>query len=251
MSLDEQSPALPAPIQAAQASVGNSTTASAQKASGVSIPDIVATLLNPLDEFVNLKLTEKLLLLVSLCYVSGYIITNLHWASHGILSFQLLRERYIASGGLFLGFVLLILFLVRGLRRVITEAFSKGEGVVGVTAYYSFSRVGLVIGAASYVDGITGRTTPLPITVLLPSYINPASWLPGFITNAACVLFLALLSLVLLGFQKLLKKGNHKAHWKDEVSSTLGIGMPMFWFFLVLAPITLPSFASGDSFYYG
>jgi hypothetical protein len=253
MSSDEQTPGVVASsaiTQAAPASI-ESTPTTTQQTSGIDIPDVVTTLLNPLDEFISLKLTEKLLLLASLCYVSGYIITNLHWASHGILSFHLLRERYIASGGLFLGFVLLISFLVRGLRRVIMEAYSKGEGIVGVALYYSLSRVSLVIVASYYLDGITGRTTPLPITILLPPYINPASWLPALITSVICIFSIALLSLVLLLIKKLLKKGKHKADWKEDLSSTVGIGMPMFWFLLILAPLTLPSFASQDSFYFG
>jgi len=63
------------------------------------------------------KVVNHLVGITVLCYLSGFVITNLYLGSLGIVNLDLLRARYVLSGLLFLLFIGTIIYLIYGLNQ--------------------------------------------------------------------------------------------------------------------------------------
>jgi hypothetical protein len=62
------------------------------------------------------KLNERVLGITLLCYLLGFIITNLYLGSLGVVSFDILRTRYVL-----VGFLFLIYFSIISVLEVISK----------------------------------------------------------------------------------------------------------------------------------
>jgi hypothetical protein len=65
------------------------------------------------------KAVNHLVGITVLCYISGFVITNLYLGSLGIVNLDLLRARYVLSGLLFILFVGIITYLIYGLNQAL------------------------------------------------------------------------------------------------------------------------------------
>jgi hypothetical protein len=63
------------------------------------------------------KVINHLVGITVLCYLSGFVITNLYLGSLGIVNLDLLRARYVLSGLLFLFFIGTVIYLIYGLNQ--------------------------------------------------------------------------------------------------------------------------------------
>ena len=71
------------------------------------------------------NLSNYLLGLTILCYISGFAITNLYLGSLGIVNLDILRSRYLLTGMLFIIFIGTIGFLLYGLWNTLREYKEK------------------------------------------------------------------------------------------------------------------------------
>jgi hypothetical protein len=76
------------------------------------------------------KLGNVLIGITIICYGTGFAITNLYLGSMGIVTFDILRARYILAGLMFIFFLGAIVFLVAGLLRTIRKNLNKSRIVV-------------------------------------------------------------------------------------------------------------------------
>ena len=67
------------------------------------------------------KLGNYLLGISIICYILGFVITNLYLGSLGIVNLEILRSRYILSGFLFLVFLAAIAYLTYGLIKTLQK----------------------------------------------------------------------------------------------------------------------------------
>ncbi|MGA7730012.1 MAG: hypothetical protein WCD37_01940 [Chloroflexia bacterium] len=128
-----------------------------------------------LEKITAISATEIALLGASLSYVSGFVITNVHLAYMGVVSVELIRLRYVATGFLFLSFLALIAVLVYGALRLLRDHEEEGvEKTLGSFAFYTGSTfAGLFIGAY-LLDYLIGKTVASPIEI--PDYFILETW---------------------------------------------------------------------------
>jgi hypothetical protein len=112
-------------------------------------------------KFHELDLPHQLFLIASLCYVSGFIITNLYFVGHGVTSIELVRFRYVSAGLLFLAFISAVVIPLRGLWGLLEKYVSDFmlPAVVRVAAYSLGVYIPLYLGAVILYDA-TGTVTP-------------------------------------------------------------------------------------------
>ena len=73
------------------------------------------------------NLSNYLLSVTILCYISGFAITNLYLGSLGIVNLDILRSRYILTGMLFIAFAGTVLYLLYGARKIIIANEDKPQ----------------------------------------------------------------------------------------------------------------------------
>jgi hypothetical protein len=154
-----------------------------------------------------LKLSEVVLAGTVVFYVAGFVITNLYFGSLGIVSFDVLRARYVLTGFLFAVFLGLFAFLVYGLVLILREhpEDTSALRLFADIAYYSLTRVALVSFCVLALIALSGSTGSPPVGT--PSAPRPLPWsewfssVPGLAWSAvrhAAGMLLAALALIFL-----------------------------------------------------
>lgn len=99
-------------------------------------------------------------------YVLGFLIVNLHLGSIGIVNFDLFRARYILVGALFLGFLLTLVAMIRGLVRRLVKSKSFRRSIPDAIGY-SLTVYGIPLVIVMFLTSLSGESSP------------PAIWLVG------------------------------------------------------------------------
>jgi hypothetical protein len=153
---------------------------------------------NKLLEFLP-KLSNYLIGMTILCYGAGFAITNLYLGQMGIVTFDLLRARYILAGLIFIFFLGAIAYLVVGLFRTLRKHYNKPRiSVIMKALWFSLLNIGLlfiVIPAVGLFAGITD-TPSYFISHPTQSDIPWSDWLsqaPLSILRFTSILFLIII----------------------------------------------------------
>jgi hypothetical protein len=127
-----------------------------------------------------LKLSEFVLAGTVIFYVAGFAITNLYFGSLGIVSFDVLRARYLLTGFLFAVFVGLSAFLVYGLVLVLREHREDASllRLFADIVFYSLTRFAVVSFCVAAIVELSGSTSSPPVG--LPSATPPLPWSEWF-----------------------------------------------------------------------
>lgn len=145
------------------------------------------------------KLSNYLIGITILCYGVGFAITNLYLGSMGIVTFDILRSRYILAGLLFLFFLSAIGYLVFGLFQTLRKNYQKPRiKVIGKVLwfsylnlsvlYFSIPAIGLFAGSyGTQSYNIPQSTQP---DILWSDWLNQA---PLSVFRSTASLFLVLL----------------------------------------------------------
>jgi len=159
--------------------------------------------LNPLLDFLS-KIGNYLIGVAIVCYGVGFAITNLYLGSMGIITFDLLKARYIIAGLLFTFFLGVIIYLVIGLIQTLRKNRDKPRlKIIMEILWYSLINIGLlyfVIQAVSLFSGSTGshvNEAPNPIHPIIPW----ADWFaekPLMILRSTIILFGIMIFLMFL-----------------------------------------------------
>lgn len=149
-----------------------------RKVAFATLPDVLA------------RLNQYVLGAAVLCYVTGFIITNLHLGSLGIVNIDVLRTRYILTGALFTVFLGLIVFLVYGFVRVMeTNRGGPLRVLIWSALTYSAKRAAFLLGVGLLLRTLVGLTANPSLGVLSSSSTLPwGTWLkaiPGELRSTA------------------------------------------------------------------
>jgi len=129
------------------------------------------TLPNPFFELLP-KLSNYLIGVTILCYGAGFAITNIYLGSMGIVTFDILRSRYILAGLLFLFFLGAIIYLTGGLIQTLRKNLQKSPfKVIWEVVWFSLTNIGLlyfVIPAIGILAGTTGSQNYSPPQLTQP-----------------------------------------------------------------------------------
>jgi hypothetical protein len=129
-----------------------------------------------------------------LCYLSGFVITNLYLGSLGVVNLDILRARYILSGLLFLSFSGVIIYLIYGLRQTLLKSRNKPPlRIFSDVAWYSLVNISLVCVVVLAVIILAGSpdSPPIGIPRLSPA-LSWSTWLataPFITLRVVVVLF--------------------------------------------------------------
>jgi len=120
------------------------------------------------------KLGNYLLGISVICYISGFIITNLYLGSLGIVNLEIIRSRYILSGFLFFLFAGSIVYLIYGLLKTI----QKYHGVAPWKAilriiWYSIVNIVVIYIVIRVIMILAGSTKNPPIGLPQITPVNP------------------------------------------------------------------------------
>lgn len=126
------------------------------------------------------KLSNYLIGITILCYGAGFAITNLYLGSMGIVTFDILRSRYILAGILFLFFLGAIIYLVNGLIKILRRNLQKSPfTIIKEVVWFSLKNISLlyfVIPAIGLFAGTTGSQNYSPPQLSQPE-IPWSDWL--------------------------------------------------------------------------
>ncbi len=158
---------------------------------------------HPLLDFLS-KIGNYLIGVTIICYGAGFAVTNLYLGSMGVVTFDILRARYIIAGVLFTFFLGAIIYLVTGLIQTLRKNLDKPRlNVMTKVLWYSFFNIGVlyfVIPAVGLFAGSTGSQVyeaPKPIQPVIPW----ADWIaekPLSILRSTSILFGILIVVVFL-----------------------------------------------------
>lgn len=130
-----------------------------------------STTSNPLLDILP-KLSNYLFGITLLCYGAGFAITNIYLGSMGIVTFDILRSRYILAGLLFFFFLGSIIFLTNGLIQTLRKNYQKPPfKVIWEVIWFSLTSIGLlyfVIPAIGIFAGTTGSQNYSPPQLTQP-----------------------------------------------------------------------------------
>lgn len=135
----------------------------------------------PQPSFIGIlhKLSNYLVGATILCYLSGFVITNLYLGSLGIVNLDLLRARYVLAGVLFLAFIAAIIYLVYGLLRTLRKNRHKQPRTIVLRAtWYSLLNIGLIYFVVATMSVLAGSPATPPIgTPKLSPALPWSAWL--------------------------------------------------------------------------
>lgn len=215
------------------------------------------------------KIANYLLVAASLCYLSGFAITNIYIGSLGIANVDILRSRYILSGLLFLGFVGGIAFLVYGFYKTLLEFSDHPRRYILKMAIrrsvFSIFVLCVVISTIGVFAGSRSTPTvshPMPqLSTVLLNWIQ-TSLLPfvlvtgGLLVLTVIVPALQSLALTVITFlaktraatEKMTRPSPTKYFWSSWV--TISRSASQYTIFLAIAcfvPLLLNSLISGGA----
>lgn len=148
------------------------------------------------------KLSNYLIGITIICYGAGFAITNLYLGSMGIVTFDILRSRYILAGLLFLFFLGAIAYLVFGLFQTLRKHHQQPRiKIIGKVLWFSYFNLGVLyfmipaIGlfAGSYGSQSYNVPQPTQPNILWSDWLNQA---PLSILRSTALLFLFLLVVI-------------------------------------------------------
>jgi hypothetical protein len=175
--------------------------------------------LDQLMRFRNLKLTEQILIVVGVCYGSGFLITNLHLIVYGIVSGELLRTRYIATGILFLGFLSIVSIALYGFFSLLSDYRAQRRNAKKSDLFfYSF---GITFGGlflAGALELLTGTTLRPPVSV--PYLLQPSYWWLGLASTMLLLLILMGGGFLISSLWQLLRRSAPQLSWQTRLRNT-------------------------------
>ena len=147
------------------------------------------------------KLTNYLVGLGLLCFLLGFVVSNLYLGSLGIVNLDMLRARYVLVGALFLAFLGAIFYLMYGLRQVFQRnRWEEPWTIIGRLISYSLRTVMLlyvVVLAGSVLAGsVTSPPVGTPGLSMTPSWSDWLSTEPRRILTTSTMFFGAVLLVV-------------------------------------------------------
>lgn len=105
------------------------------------------------------KLSNYLIGVTILCYGAGFAITNLYLGSMGIVSFDILRTRYILAGLMFLFYVGAIIYLTSSLIQTLRKNLQKSQfTVIKEVAWSSMMNIAVLYFAVPAIGILAGTT---------------------------------------------------------------------------------------------
>jgi len=150
------------------------------------------------------KLSNYMIGFTILCYGTGFAITNLYLGSMGIVTFDLLRTRYILAGLLFLFFLSAIGYLVIGLYQTLRKNYQLPRlKIIGKVLWFSLLNLSLlrfIIPAIGLFAGSYGAQSYYIPQTTQPD-IHWSDWLnqePLKILRSTADIFLIMLGVVIL-----------------------------------------------------
>lgn len=112
------------------------------------------------------KVVNHLVGITVLCYLSGFIITNLYLGSLGIVNLDLLRARYILSGLLFILFVGISAYLIYGLNQTLQmNRHQQPSKILLEIGRYSLLHTCLLYVIVLAITRIAGSPIILPVGI--------------------------------------------------------------------------------------
>ena len=150
------------------------------------------------------KITNYVVVLTLLCYISGFAIANMYLGTLGIVNLDVLRTRYILVGFLFLLFLGAIAYLIYGLFRAISKDIQEPTSKLIKNVFlYSLQNLGVLYLAVSAMTVLAGSVSTLPVG--LPRISQPTPWLDWLnvvpkqtLISSAVLLAIFLLSITLV-----------------------------------------------------
>ncbi len=110
------------------------------------------------------------------CYLTGFVITNLYLGSFGIVNLDLLRARYILTGFLFLLFLGAIIFLVLGLIRTLYQSEQTSIwSIIFRVIFHSIQNIAILFIAIVVIAFLAGAASHPPVGTPQISPIMPLS----------------------------------------------------------------------------
>jgi hypothetical protein len=193
-----------------------------------------------------------------ICYVTGFVITNLFLGSLGVVSLDVLRVKYVLTGLLFLIFLGVATFLVYGFLRTLRKYHGMSNaGLLFEIVVYSLMRFGFLVILASTLDTLAGISSKPPIGI--PGVSPPSElslWLQDVPHNLVLqtsvigfTLLIVLLPILLVGLIVIAinsnKKDGMRASRRDRLAKAVSyiaqpvkIGRILAVIFLMLAFLT-------------
>jgi len=122
------------------------------------------------------KIGNYLLGISVICYISGFIITNLYLGSLGIVNLEILRSRYILSGLLFLVFLGAIVYLLYGLIKTLQKYQAKSASSILIRViWHSIGNICMLLFVIPVFAILAGSVKNPPIGLPQLSPITPWS----------------------------------------------------------------------------
>jgi len=133
------------------------------------------------------KIGNYLLGISLLCYITGFVITNLYLGSMGIVNLEIIRSRYILSGFLFFIFLGAIVYLVYGLIKTIRKYQEKSAlNVILRVIWHSIGNISMLYFAIPVLAILAGAFKIPPNKLPQLSPIIP--WTEWFNTVSVSIL---------------------------------------------------------------
>ena len=160
------------------------------------------------------KFSQQLAGITLLCYLTGFVITNLYLGSLGIVNLDILRARYILSGLLFLLFLSAIGYLIYGLIQTLRRHQQLSPlRLVWEVARSSFRNIFFLYLSIPAIGILAGLRSSQPVGI--PQLSPNVSWADWFakasINNlrkaammCAGLLIIAALIIIIIGAVKLI-----------------------------------------------
>ncbi len=123
---------------------------------------------------------DAIIALPFVLYVLGFLITNLHLGSIGVVTFDLFRVRYIVVGALFAVFMATLIIALRGLLpKVVSEQSPPRRVLSGI--FYSFSVYGTISIIVWILRPLSGsRYSP---AIVLPDRTTSTTFVDALLGN--------------------------------------------------------------------
>ncbi len=137
----------------------------------------------PLSHYVA-TLNQLALGVAALCYVAGFVVTNLYLGSLGVVKFELLHVRYISVGILFLVFAGTIALPAYGSIGILIQQRDQNKPALDIfwqIIKHSVGRCLLVYAIVTLLGSLVGPTHTLPIGI--PQLSPPQPWTNWFATQ--------------------------------------------------------------------
>lgn len=150
------------------------------------------------------KPTDIVLISTVICYLIGFAISNIYLNSFGIVSFDVLRSRYILVGLLFIIFIGSIYFLVYGLMQTLKKNLDKNIIVIfGKAIWYSFENLSVLFLVITGITIFAGSTNHTPFEISgISTEISWLDWIkvesPNIVILSAKMFAIVIGTLILL-----------------------------------------------------